>query len=383
MTTTRAVEAVERVLAVVDSRESTVRAWAHLDADLAAADALRVDAYASILPLAGLVLAVKDVFDTAQMPTEYGSLIYQGHRPRSDAAVVAMLRSAGAVCLGKTVTAELALLTPGATTNPHRRTHTPGGSSSGSAAAVAAGMADVAVGTQTAGSVIRPASYCGVYGFKPTFGTVSVAGVKPVAPSLDTVGWFSNSVANLDALRVVLTGRPPYLPLSRPPRLGQLRDESIDGADQDSQAAVEQAARVARAAGAEVVDIGLSSLMSGLAARQRVVLAYEAARSLSWERLYRPTLLSRPLRDLLDWGATIEPAHYDAIVADSTRARQELTGLFSQVDALITPAAGGEAPADLSTTGDPQFTACGPSSTFPRSTSRGSLALPACLSASN
>jgi Asp-tRNA(Asn)/Glu-tRNA(Gln) amidotransferase A subunit family amidase len=216
-------------------------------------------------------------------------------------------------------------------------------------------MADVALGTQTAGSVIRPASYCGIYGFKPTFGTVSVAGVKPVAPSFDTVGWFSTSVANLDALRVVLTGRPPYLPLSRPPRLGRLRDESIDGADQDSQAAAEQAARVARVAGAEVVHVGLSSFAIGLVARQRIVLAYEATRSLSWERLYRRNLLSPPLRDLLDWGATIEPAQYDAVVANTIRARQELSGLFRQVDALLTAAAGGEAPADLNTTGDPKL----------------------------
>jgi Asp-tRNA(Asn)/Glu-tRNA(Gln) amidotransferase A subunit family amidase len=211
------------------------------------------------------------------------------------------------------------------------------------------------VGTQTAGSVIRPASYCGVYGFKPSFGTVSVAGVKPVAPSLDTVGWFANSVANLDAMRVVLTGRPPYLPLSRPPRLGVLRDENIDGADQDSQAAVVQAALVAQAAGADVMDVELPPSVSVLAARQPVVQAYEAARSLSWERLCRPTLLSRRLRDLLDWGRAIEPAEYDAVIAESTRARQELTGLFSGIDALVTPAAGGEAPADLNTTGDPRF----------------------------
>jgi Asp-tRNA(Asn)/Glu-tRNA(Gln) amidotransferase A subunit family amidase len=352
---TRAVGAVERVLAVVEEREPVVRAWAHLDPELAASDAHRVDASASRLPLAGMVLGVKDIFDTAEMPTEYGSVIYRGHRPRADAATVAMLRSAGAVSLGKTVTAELALFTPGATTNPHRHTHTPGGSSSGSAAAVAAGMADIALGTQTAGSVIRPASYCGVYGFKPSFGTVPVAGVKLVAPSLDTVGWFANSVADLDAVRVVLTGRSPCVPLARPPRLGILRDETTDGADQDSQAAVERAAHLARVAGADVVDVGLPPSVSGLAARQPMVQAYEAARSLSWERLYRPELLSRPLRDLLDWGQAIEPAQYDAVLGDAAGARRELAGLFHGIDALVSPASGGEAPADLNTTGDPRF----------------------------
>ncbi len=352
---TESVEALERVLAVIERREPVVRAWAHLNPDLAASDAHNVDGAAARLPLAGLVLGVKDIFDTAEMPTEYGSAIYRGYRPRSDAAAVARLRSAGTVCLGQTVTAELALYTPGPTTNPHRRTHTPGGSSSGSAAAVAAGMADIALGSQTAGSVIRPASYCGVYGFKPSFGTVPVAGVKPVAPSLDTVGWFSNSVATLDAVRVALTGRSPYRPLSRPPRLGILRDGTISGDYRDSQAAVEQAAAMARAAGADLIDVDLPASLRGLAARQPVVQTYEAVRSLSWEHLCQPGLLSTPLRELLDSGREIEPAEYDAAIADASRARRELSPLFNGVDALVTPATGGEAPADLETTGDPRF----------------------------
>ena len=352
---TAAVDSVERALAVVDRMESVVRAWSHLNPDLAASDARRVDQAAVRLPLAGLVLGVKDVFDTAEMPTEYGSVIYQGFRPRSDAAAVSLLRSAGAVCLGKTVTAEFALYTPGATTNPHRRTHTPGGSSSGSAAAVAAGMADVALGTQTAGSIIRPASYCGVYGLKPSFGTVPVAGVKLVAPSLDTVGWFSRTVGTLDAARVVLTGRPPGQPLSRPPRLGILRDESFSAADQDSQAAVEQAAGVARAAGADVIDVDLPPSLRGLSAQQWVVQTYEAVRSLSWELLCRPALLSPSLRELLESGQAIEPAAYDAAIAEASSARRDLSRLFTGIDALVTPAAGGEAPADLGTTGDPRF----------------------------
>src|SRR5437016_2871412 len=188
----RAAEAVERAARAAEEREPVVRAWAHVDLDRARAEADAVDravAAGGERPLCGLVLGVKDVFDTADMPTEYGSPIFAGHRPRADASAVALLRAAGAVCLGKTVTAELACYDPGPTTNPHRATHTPGGSSQGSAAAVAAGMADIALGTQTGGSVIRPASFCGVYGFKPTFGTVAVAGMKPVAPSLDTVGW--------------------------------------------------------------------------------------------------------------------------------------------------------------------------------------------------
>jgi Asp-tRNA(Asn)/Glu-tRNA(Gln) amidotransferase A subunit family amidase len=180
--------AVERALAHVGEREAEVRAWAHIDADSARDTAAILDRDDRGLPLRGLVLGVKDVFDTADQPTEYGSPVYAGYQPWADAAAVSMLRSAGAVCIGKTVTAELAMFHPGPTRNPLRLTHTPGGSLSGSAAAVAAGMADIALGTQTGGSIIRPASFCGVWGFKPTFGVVSIAGVKPVTPTLDTVG---------------------------------------------------------------------------------------------------------------------------------------------------------------------------------------------------
>jgi Asp-tRNA(Asn)/Glu-tRNA(Gln) amidotransferase A subunit family amidase len=162
-------------------------------------------------------------------------------------------------------------------------------------------------------------------------------------------------VATLDAVRVVLTGRPPYQPLSGPPRIGILRDESFSEADQDSQAAVEQAAGMARAAGADVIDVDLPPFLRGLAARQPVVQTYEAVRSLSWERLCRPSLLSSPLRNLLDSGRAIDSLDYDAVLADASSARRQLSRLFHGVDALATPAAGGEAPADLGTTGDPRF----------------------------
>jgi Asp-tRNA(Asn)/Glu-tRNA(Gln) amidotransferase A subunit family amidase len=179
--------AVDAALGVIAKHEGAVRAWAFLDEDRAREEARN----APDGPLTGLTLGVKDIFDTADQPSEYGSPIYTGHRPR---AVVAQLRAAEAVVLGKTVNAEFLWVSPDPTTNPHRMTHTPGGSSSGSAAAVAAGMADFAIRTQTAGSVIRPASFCGVLGMKPTFGLLSPAGVKPAAPSLDTVGLIARDV---------------------------------------------------------------------------------------------------------------------------------------------------------------------------------------------
>jgi Asp-tRNA(Asn)/Glu-tRNA(Gln) amidotransferase A subunit family amidase len=350
-----AVDSVERALAVIAEREQVVQAWSYVAPELAIEAARHVDACGGGLALAGLVLGVKDIFDTAGMPTEYGSVIYRGYRPRADAAAVAMLSAAGAVCLGKTVSAELALYTPGATTNPHRSTHTPGGSSSGSAAAVAAGMADVALGTQTGGSVIRPASYCGIYGYKPTYGMVATSGVKLIAPSLDTVGWFARTVAHLDAVRVVLTGRPCYQPISRPPRLGVLRGEDWDAADPDSQAVVEQAAQIARSAGAHVRDIELLAAMQGLADRAPIVQSYEAARSLSWERLNHPDSLSQPLRKLLERADEIEPGEYDQVLADAGRARHAQPELFDDLDAIVTLASTGEAPPDLNTTGDPRF----------------------------
>src|SRR5438094_10369182 len=180
----------------IAAREAVVGAWQYLDRDAALAAARQRDAEPPRGPLHGIPIAVKDLIDTADMPTGYGSPIYQGHRPAADASCVALARAAGAVALGKTVTTEFACFTAGKTANPHNPAHTPGGSSSGSAAAVADGMVPLAFGSQTAGSIIRPAAYCGVVGFKPSFGMIARAGVKPLADSLDTVGTMARNVAD-------------------------------------------------------------------------------------------------------------------------------------------------------------------------------------------
>lgn len=349
----RATASADRALDAVARAEPLVRAWAYLDQDRARREAAAADARGP-LPLTGLVLGVKDIFDTGDQPTEYGSPLYAGHRPVADASAVALLRDAGAVCLGKTVTAELACYQPGPTTNPHRATHTPGGSSSGSAAAVAAGMADVALGTQTAGSVIRPASFCGVYGFKPAFGTVPTAGVKAVAPSLDTVGWFARDPLLLDRIRGCLTGRAPAPRLTAPPRLGLLRTDQWDACDADSRQAVQAAAAAARAAGAAVTDLGEPGFLAGLADQHPVVMAYEAARALAWEHSRHPGSLSAGLRQLLDQGRAVDPADYDAALARRDAALARAGELFAGVDAVLTPAVTGEAPEGLGSTGDPR-----------------------------
>jgi Asp-tRNA(Asn)/Glu-tRNA(Gln) amidotransferase A subunit family amidase len=339
--------AVEAALEVIAGGEDAVRAWAHLDAERARDEAR----HAPDGPLRGVTLGVKDIFDTADQPSEYGSAIYAGHRPRADAAVVALLRAAGAIVLGKTVTAELAWFTPGPTTNPHRRTHTPGGSSSGSAAAVAAGMVDLALGTQTAGSVIRPASFCGVLGLKPTYGLLPTAGVKQAAPSLDTVGLLARDLVLLELALAVLTGTHEAGDDPEPACI-LVRTDVWDGADDDCKAVVESAAESLGATARE-----LPGSLVGLGGELPVVQSYEGARSLAWERTVHPELLSSQLRDILDSGAQVELGRYASVMARVIRGRTSdgLDALFGAADVIVTPAAVGEAPEGLSSTGDPRF----------------------------
>lgn len=344
-------DALERCTDAIDAREADVAAWAHLDLDDARSRASAGSSPEG--PLAGVMLGVKDVFDTAEMPTERGTPIYAGRRPSADAAAVAMLRTAGAFLLGKTVTAELAGFTPGPTRNPHRLTHTPGGSSSGSAAAVAAKMADLALGTQTAGSVTRPASYCGVFGFKPTFGSVSTAGVLMYAQSLDTVGWFARDVGTIDAARVALTDAAHMAALERPPRLAVVRTDHWHNASPDAQAALGAASAAAAAAGAEVRDVELPASCLGLIDEQAIVQAYEGARSFAWEHRERRDLLSAGMLEILDWGASLTLAERDAVV-DRARA-VDLDEVFGDADATLTLSADGEAPEGLASTGHPRF----------------------------
>lgn len=345
-----ALDAVERALARIEEWEPVVHAWAYLDPERA-----RDEARSATGPLSGVVLGVKDIFDTGDQPTEYGSPIYAGHQPRGDAGVVAQLRAAGAVALGKTVTTEFAVMHPGPTANPHRTTHTPGGSSSGSAVAVATGMVDVALGTQTAGSVIRPASFCGIFGFKPTFGSITTAGVKPVAPSLDTVGWFARDVTMLDRARVALTARPPAPELSSTPTIALVRTDQWTDAATDAREAVETAARAASDAGGTVVDTAMLAGFDSLMTDHPIVMAYEAVRALAWEWNTHRDVLSASLTEILEHGESIDPDEYDRVLARAVVARAACDDLFGDADVVLTLAATGEAPAGLDSTGAPRF----------------------------
>lgn len=339
--------ATEESLRRIAAHEETLHAWAHLDEGLARKNA----ELSRPGPLAGMTVGVKDIFNTADQLTEYGSPIYVGHQPFADAAAVALLRAAGAVIIGKTVTAELAWSTPGATTNPHRPTHTPGGSSSGSAAAVAARTIDVALGTQTAGSVIRPASFCGVFGLKPTFGLIPTAGVKPGAPSLDTVGILSCDIDVLARAQAVLSRRPLQSE-RRPLTFGFQRTEMWEDADEDSRAAVELAASLL-----DAVTLSLPNSLSGLADDSQLIQNYEGTLSLAWERLTHNDQLSDGLRERLESGDATSPEDYEALCrrVQAAKADAVIERLFGGVDVLVTPAVVGEAPAGLASTGDPRF----------------------------
>ncbi|HEX9288358.1 MAG TPA: amidase [Anaeromyxobacteraceae bacterium] len=349
------VELVRACLDRIAAEEHRVDAWEYLDPELALFQARRADAASPRRPLAGLPVGVKDIIDTADMPTGCGTPIRRGRRPAADAACVAALRAAGAVILGKTVTTELALFTPGKTRNPHHAGHTPGGSSSGSAAAVAASMVPAALGTQTAGSVIRPASFCGVVGWKPSHGLLPLAGVSPLAPSLDTLGLFAREVEDLPLLTNALgAALAPVPPLASPPRVGLCRTDQWPLATAETRRAVEEAAAKMTAAGAEVREVELADL-AGLAEAQATIMAVEIARSLAAERREHEALLSASLRKLIDDGATTSPERHAAAIARADLARRRFPEVFAGLDVLLTPSATGEAPAGLESTGDPAF----------------------------
>ena len=355
----------------VAARDREIHAFAHIDADSALAQARALDAGPVRGPLHGLPLGVKDLFDTADMPTTYGSPIYAGQRPAADAAAVALCREAGALVLGKTVTTEFAYFHPGPTCNPHHTGHTPGGSSSGSAAAVADHMLPLALGTQTAGSIIRPAAYCGVVGFKPSSSRVPRAGVKSLSEALDTVGGFGRSVRDVALLGSVLTGDARLqeavqdaVQADRPaPRIGLCRTEHWAQVDADTERLWEQAkaALAPLAAGLEdvvlqtVFDSALPAEPLDLVALQQAVMAFEMARALSHERLQHRGRLSPRLCALLDVGMAIAGAQHAANLARTKAAQRRIDTLFDRVDVLLAPSASGEAPAGIAATGDPLF----------------------------
>jgi Asp-tRNA(Asn)/Glu-tRNA(Gln) amidotransferase A subunit family amidase len=347
--------AVELCAEAIAAREKQVGAFVVLDLDAArrAAEEPRLTS----TPLRGLPVAFKDIFDTADLPTQYGSPIYAGYQPQADATAVALTKRAGGIVLGKTVTTEMASLVPSVTRNPHNLAHTPGGSSAGSAAAVAAGMVPIAFGTQTAGSVIRPAAFCGVTGFKPSYRLIPMVGVKDVSWHLDTAGLFGAGVADVAYAAAAVLQRDLRVDLATPasPRIGLARTHLWPQASAAMQKAVETAARIAEAAGAKVTELALPPIMEQAYAAQFTIQDYENFRALAFEYDRHREQIDSRLRQQLDAAAAISADAYDAARRTGSRARQGLADCMSDYDVLLTPSAPGAAPQGFDSTGNPMF----------------------------
>jgi Asp-tRNA(Asn)/Glu-tRNA(Gln) amidotransferase A subunit family amidase len=367
-------ELVQACLERIRALEPKVQAWTFLDEEHALTQARAADerkrSGEPIGPLHGVPVGVKDIFDTGDMPTENGTVLHQGRTPREDAAAVKSLRASGAVILGKTVTTECAYFSPGKTRNPHDPEHTPGGSSSGSAAAVAAGMVPLALGSQTAGSTIRPASFCGVYGFKPTHGLVPRSGVLQLSRTLDHVGLFARTIEDIALLAEQLAGwdekDPDTRPRARipfgglaaeeppiPPVLAFIKTPHWERTDADTKEAFGE---LVEALGDRVEEVELFPSALEAWDWQRTIMAAEMAANLEREWRAGKERLSPQLRELIERGREVRAVDYQRALRAIAPAVESLDELFMErYDAILTPAALGTAPRGLASTGDPVF----------------------------
>ncbi len=345
-------QAVHDCIARVQQHEPAVRAWQSFDPAVALAQAERP---AGGL-LQGVAIGLKDLIDTRDWPTGYGSPIYEGHRPDRDGWVVRAVQAQGGVPMGKLVTTEFGYFQPGPTANPWDTARTPGGSSSGSAAAVAAGMVPLAFGTQTAGSLIRPASYCGVWALKATHDRYPLDGIKGLSPSLDTLGWMARSADDLELLRAALD-QEDFAPLPAVDRPRLLFSPTHLAPMLDAGGAATWAEGLQRLgqAGIPLEDAALPPLLSTLFEAQKTIMAWEACRSLATELATHRDRMGAALVQLLDHGRTVTQAAYDDAQALARQGRSWLATRLQGVDALLVPAAPGEAPLGLAATGDPAF----------------------------
>jgi len=338
----------------IASREPEVLAFTHLDPQQARAAAVS----ARPGPLLGIPIGIKDVLDTADMPSQYGSPVWAGWQPKADSAPVAWARHAGAVIIGKTVTTEFATRKPGATTNPFHPAHTPGGSSSGSAAGVAAGFFPLAYGTQTGGSVIRPAAFCGIVGYKPTYGMISRIGMKLMSDSLDTIGTMARTVADCALLAAAVSGRDLGSPDTRPdaaPRIGICRGPTWAAAAPETQALLSRVTQALSRTGATLTDRELPATFSALIDAHPLIMNAESARALGWELTHHRDQVSDDLRGRLEWALSQPESALEHAYATFAATQHAFPAAIDGLDILVTPSAPGEAPKGLETTGDPAF----------------------------
>ena len=353
--------------------EKDVQAFAYLDAGHALAQARALDKQRAeggpLGPLHGVPVGIKDIFDTVDMPTESGSVLHSGRRPGRDATSVALLRQAGAVLIGKTVTTEFAVYAPGKTRNPRNPSHTPGGSSSGSAAAVATGMVPLAIGSQTNGSVIRPASYCGVWGYKPTFGLISRHGVLKLSRVLDHVGVFARTVEDTALIAQTLMGLDEHDPDTKPrapadllgavrrgapipPKLAFVKTPVWDKADAETREAF---AELKEALGEQVAEVDIPESIREAWDWQRTIMEADLAHNLACEHATGADAISATLREMIERGRKHTAVDYNRAVERTAPILQYFDEVLRWHTAIITPASPGPAPAGLESTGSPVF----------------------------
>ena len=372
-------ELVEACFARIDELEPMIGAWAHLDREAALQQARDADEFRkSGLPIGalhGLPVGIKDIIDTADYPTERGTILHQGRQPEADATLVSLLKEAGAIILGKTVSTELAVYAPGKTRNPHNPDHTPGGSSSGSAAAVSAAMVSLSVGTQTNGSIIRPAAFCGVYGYKPSFGRISRHGVLQQSPPLDTVGVFARDLADLALIADVLMrfdDRDEAMTPIAPPRIESVMNqevplephfafirtpvwEQVDQATKDGlRELIDIANETANEAQQKPIDIvDMPASFADLHEDHRKVMEGDLARSFADEYQRGKAQLSDVLREMIERGQQVSDTDYQESLSRMQNYNAFLDEVFEDYDAILTPATPGAAPAGIDSTGSP------------------------------
>jgi len=374
-------ELVQAYLERIDQVDGEIEAWAHLRPEYALEQAQALDTRrqegGSIGPLHGIPVGVKDICDTDTLPTENGTVLDAGRQPMQDSRVVSLLKEAGAVIMGKTVTTELAMFGPGRTKNPHNPAHTPGGSSSGSAAAVAAYMVPLAIGTQTNGSVIRPASFCGVFGFKPSHGLIPRTGVLKQSPLLDTIGTFARSIEDIALLTEALItsdpgdthtkarARPPLSetfnqepPMT--PRIGFAKTAVWDQADEATQEAF---AELIELLGDDCIDLPLTEHFDETIAMHKKIMCADLAKNLALYYKRDKSKLTNILCEMIEFGQTVSAVDYNTAIDGRELLNAGLNSVFDFYDFIITPASAGEAPVGLDTTGNPAFnslwTLCG------------------------
>ena len=368
-------ELVAACFARIDELEDSIKAWAHLDQAVAMEQARAADEFRSrglsTGPLHGLPIGIKDIIDTTDYPTEHGTVLHRGRKPTQDATLVSLLKEAGAIILGKTVSTEMAVFSPGKTRNPHNPDHTPGGSSSGSAAAVSAAMVALSVGTQTNGSIIRPASYCGVYGFKPSFARISRHGVLKQSPPLDTIGVFARSLDDLALIADVLMrfdAQDPAMITIAPPCIGKVMAQEVpaephfgfvrtpvwdqvEPVTRDGLRELIDAVNESREKTVDIID--LPAPFTELHEDHRKVMEADLARSFADEYKRGKAELSAVLCEMIERGRKVTDSDYDGALARMQDYSAFLEEIFDEYDAILTPSTPGPAPAGLDATGSP------------------------------